>query len=353
MSANIRTYNSISDDQNVASKLRDSASIRKVFWKQKSRNQLFIPSDRALKHVRMNGIERPFHRHQIISWVVHVVLMLSFIFLIGNYVDIYTSFAFCLGWVLVLLLGIHATFSNTQDEFLQGRFIEKDAFTSERIELLKDTILVEDEDWCEFCLWVVHKDSFHCQSCNKCTRKMDHHCNVFNNCIGQKNYASFFTCLFLANCVIILHFILQIIVLKEADDGKFDVPYSNAVFTCAHVLMVIFLLVPEVYLLSLCAQFTILLLKKTTYLDEHHLKPCNISRKHSRVDRTLKSPSTKLDIIESMDEDSLQKPFESSSTSSLLSSKQEHDIVPSCTDAIMKPRRISSAAPFEGIEMSL
>jgi hypothetical protein len=146
----------------------------------------FALSPRAARTSRFNGFEKPFHWQQIASWILHPLLLVLFLALIYPWIVLVKdeqfnlkvkrglAFGYFYLWELVFFLGYLSTKTDSRDSFVKARFIAKEDFNAASVSRMRQTICAEEnQDWCDFCLWVVHADSYHCKACNKCTSKMD------------------------------------------------------------------------------------------------------------------------------------------------------------------------------------
>jgi hypothetical protein len=316
----------------------------------------FLLSPRASRHKRLNGFEAPYHWQQIASWVLHPLLMVLFVSLIFPWITISTSdqelslkFKNALAavyttlWAVVFLLGYLATKINSEDSFVQARFISKEDFNVDAVNRMQQTICFDEhQDWCDFCVWIVHADSYHCQACNKCTDKMDHHCPIYNNCIGSKNYGYFISSLIFAFALMFLHVALDCIVIwNVANDAISNLPMHYVLFVCFHVFSILIYWIPMVYVFYLIGLFTYLNIKRTTYVDELHLKPLDATREFSRRDRSIDFNIFQRAVASSADVKTREEGSagEHHVGKSPLSDDEKLDLVPSCTDVFSPSRQ--------------
>jgi hypothetical protein len=132
---------------------------------------------------RINGIEKPWDRLQIYTWIL-------FPFIITHYF----SFIYFLLWesiaakVVLTILFILFTLST-------GFFAGLTCIIDPADEVLcsANPPQYTEITHCYLCNCDVHISSKHCRFCDKCVVKFDHHCMWLNTCVGQKNYHYFLT----------------------------------------------------------------------------------------------------------------------------------------------------------------
>ncbi|CDW79189.1 uncharacterized protein containing dhhc-type zn finger [Stylonychia lemnae] len=119
------------------------------------------------RKVKRNGLERPFHTFQKLTWIellIQITMVTVYIFMITVFAYLCTSI-------------------NPIDKNIS---VEK-----EKIEKGQQIVNTQFNLKCQVCDTHIHNRSKHCGVCNKCVQKFDHHCFWLNNCIGQHNYTIF------------------------------------------------------------------------------------------------------------------------------------------------------------------
>ena len=136
---------------------------------------------------KRNGFSLPFHRLQVISWVVVALLSGLFYSVIGVNLESEAQIVVFCGYsmmlALCLLCGFLCTLCDPTDVAVKMRYSQKNyayEFNSSQFPRL-----------CTRCNTHVGAQSKHCNKCNRCTAMFDHHCDWLNNCIGAGNYRLF------------------------------------------------------------------------------------------------------------------------------------------------------------------
>lgn len=140
-----------------------------------------------MKSVKRHGCTRPFHRLQLLSWLVIAALSSLFYVLLASPLTapgwrVITAL-YSLLFGLCLLFGLLCTLSDPTDTAVKKLFEgsnESREFSSSLYPRL-----------CTRCNTHVGALSKHCNKCNRCTDRFDHHCDWLNNCIGGANYRLF------------------------------------------------------------------------------------------------------------------------------------------------------------------
>lgn len=153
----------------------------------------------------MHGLQRPFHRRQILIIIYLILNQAVFLAIFG--LRFSTSILFIIFVVLNLLtlistiyFGYRTTASDTTDPLVY--LFRNQSQQSPAI------IKIESElkNQCSVCNVSVMALTKHCMQCNRCSYGFDHHCKWLNNCIGLANYNLFvMSCLslFTYECIII------------------------------------------------------------------------------------------------------------------------------------------------------
>ena len=140
-----------------------------------------------MKPVKRNGCAQPFHRLQVLSWLVVTVLSGLFYGLLASnlkgpgWVVMTSVYSGSLG--LCLVVGFLCTIIDPTDSAVKRLFAggnDSREFSSSQYPRL-----------CTRCNTHVGALSKHCNKCNRCTDRFDHHCDWLNNCIGGVNYRLF------------------------------------------------------------------------------------------------------------------------------------------------------------------
>jgi len=140
-----------------------------------------------MKAVKRQGCSRPFHRVQLLSWLVVSALGSLFYVLLASPLTapgwVVITALYSLSFALCLLFGLLCTISDPTDAAVKKVFKGGNAsreFSSTLYPRL-----------CTRCNTHVAALSKHCNKCNRCTDRFDHHCDWLNNCIGGANYRLF------------------------------------------------------------------------------------------------------------------------------------------------------------------
>mmetsp|Transcript_19138 Transcript_19138/g.34903 ORF Transcript_19138/g.34903 Transcript_19138/m.34903 type:complete len:326 (-) Transcript_19138:638-1615(-) len=141
--------------------------------------------------VRLNGFTLPLHPLQVTTWVLMLILTVTFYTLVvpplGRTLQICSVLVYTLSLISTCFFGFLCTRSNpsdpTIDEERQCRLACKPFEGSKYPKL------------CRICGTHVLGKSKHCGQCNRCVNDFDHHCKWLNNCIGGRNYSLFCGCI--------------------------------------------------------------------------------------------------------------------------------------------------------------
>jgi palmitoyltransferase len=136
---------------------------------------------------RRNGLQRPWHSQQVITWVLFAIYTVSYHIsitprlptdLILPFQLIYSLIAFA-----TAVSGLLVTVLNPVDPSVAK---EREAREQSRAFDLSNLPKI-----CSFCIIHTAKSTKHCDHCKKCVAAFDHHCKWVNNCIGGRNYGAF------------------------------------------------------------------------------------------------------------------------------------------------------------------
>ncbi|CAG9319557.1 unnamed protein product [Blepharisma stoltei] len=149
--------------------------------------------------MKRNGFCKPYHKHQIIAWILLAIISILFsILVLPSFADT-NSVVFCCLFAMsltsVLIFGFICTYLDPSDPALK----EIDATSQSKPESAKNN--KKYPKICKICDKYVSGNSKHCRRCQRCVNNFDHHCTWVNNCIGDVNYRVFFN---LILCVQIL-----------------------------------------------------------------------------------------------------------------------------------------------------
>ena len=140
-----------------------------------------------MKSAKRNGCARPFHRLQLLSWLIVSLLSSLFYSLLASaltstgWLALTALYSLCLG--LCLLFGLLCTIRDPTDLAVR-KLLSGGNSSGEFSSSLYPRL-------CTRCNTHVGSLSKHCNKCNRCTDRFDHHCDWLNNCIGGVNYRLF------------------------------------------------------------------------------------------------------------------------------------------------------------------
>lgn len=161
---------------------------------------------------RKHGLQAPFNRYQLISWILFFVELAAIILvylppldstlrvflfslLLSNIISVsrwwcyaFTSvFNSCL-WVQNKLLWSNRPHSLRRT---QNSRTWVSLSSTILITMSSEDFITELKHYCSICDTHVMPRTKHCGQCNRCVNIFDHHCQWLNNCVGAKNYGFF------------------------------------------------------------------------------------------------------------------------------------------------------------------
>jgi len=171
--------------------------------------------------MRDNGLQRPYSGMQLVTWILHPVLVVQFVIFCRPLFPLYV-------WIpLTSVFGILAiasvTFAyitskiNPMDDRLFPQLLgcpsprksSNDISSSTNAKDKTKNRISAHPDHTKYC-WVceahVHIFSMHCKFCDKCVGKFDHHCLWLNTCVGSANYIYFFRTVWVTLLLSLVHF---------------------------------------------------------------------------------------------------------------------------------------------------
>lgn len=145
--------------------------------------------------LKANGLERPFHELQVLSWIFFGIFWISFHILqtpvLPYPATIPVTIFYDVLVVVVIVTCLKTTRSDPRDQCVpddgRDKWADEDLDSQARRRLQ----VYEGKVWCPYCKTHVLNRSKHCRLCDKCVEVFDHHCKWFNNCIGKSNYRMF------------------------------------------------------------------------------------------------------------------------------------------------------------------
>ena len=140
---------------------------------------------------RLHGFEPPFDPHQMGSWFVFGIIVISHCVL---YVPLQTDAVGIVLTVIWAILALGVVVSNVRccrtnpaDPALQAKRLSAADPVAGAAAAAKATT----SHYCRMCAISVHATSKHCRRCDKCVIGFDHHCPWLNTCVGALNYKYF------------------------------------------------------------------------------------------------------------------------------------------------------------------
>ena len=190
------------------------------------------------QRVRTHGFEPPFSFAQVSSWVLAVVLFITFIIALICLVRIEneqseTLFTLCILTITYLIsygsmvvYTYRVTISDPTDPTvaLERAYHAQMKFEDSR----NNSVSFQTKDYqfyCDICDTHVLPDTKHCQMCNRCSYDFDHHCQWVSNDIGGANYKDFIRMLTSVAATLIVQLIvvsMELTSLKKLDEAELE-----------------------------------------------------------------------------------------------------------------------------------
>ena len=153
---------------------------------------------------RKNGLEKPWHKLQIATWVLYPTILLHYFAfllpLLWNHIadQVIVTFVFCLSSVTAAVCAyITCTLDPSDSALLSADELAKNTACGYSCVQSKNEVSdsttqsSEPKIYCYLCEIHVFESSKHCRFCKKCVHRFDHHCKWLNTCVGSKNYRLF------------------------------------------------------------------------------------------------------------------------------------------------------------------
>ena len=161
---------------------------------------------------RKHGLQAPFNRYQLISWVLFFVELAAIILVYVPPLDPtlrVTLFPILLSNIIsVSRWWCHAStplfypYLRVQNKLLwsnRPHSLRRTQNSRSWVSLMlcfspnmhREDFVTELKHYCSICDTHVLPRTKHCGQCNRCVNVFDHHCQWLNNCVGAKNYGFF------------------------------------------------------------------------------------------------------------------------------------------------------------------
>lgn len=215
------------------------------------------PETPAPRITRVNGLHLPFDPLQILSWVIIILLVVSFCAALMPMLASPLAEILLLTYVMALVGVLVSGFETGRRDPIDPHVLVPDEELEEIDDLLK----------CSACCSRVNKLSRHCLICDKCVVDYDHHCRWLNNCIGEVNYRPFLVLIvtamllvgiqLLAAAILLIEYIgnmdklsidLEASSINMNQDVYLGILFCNGIIGCPAFLMVTHLVGFHIYL---------------------------------------------------------------------------------------------------------
>jgi hypothetical protein len=134
--------------------------------------------ERMIEKLERNGFTRPFHPHQIGSWVAYGLMIVLYFTILFPTLNAQERIGITIPYV-ALFVSFNVFFVMAELE-------------SHRSPYVNPTTTREKHRLCTWCGRNVREECKHCRCCNVCRLGFDHHCFFLNNCVTSANYEWFF-----------------------------------------------------------------------------------------------------------------------------------------------------------------
>lgn len=136
---------------------------------------------------RRNGLQRPWHPRQIVTWIGFLAYVAVFYKSISPYIASSLTLLCQIGYGFVAtttaISGLLVTIIDPVDRVAVK---EREAREQSRFYDFSDFPRI-----CHICIIHTSKSTKHCGYCRKCVAAFDHHCHWVNNCVAGRNYVAF------------------------------------------------------------------------------------------------------------------------------------------------------------------
>eukprot|EP00743_Colponemidia_sp_Colp-15_P008551 GILK01009306.1.p1 GENE.GILK01009306.1~~GILK01009306.1.p1 ORF type:complete len:494 (-),score=42.34 GILK01009306.1:28-1509(-) len=136
---------------------------------------------------RTNGLQKPFHSLQVVTWIVFGFNVVTFYIFYIPACTLPAQIALGVTYFTLLALTLVTGVKVTTTDPIDPLVLEERANPPEHSPIENESL-----HFCYLCKTHVGRQSKHCRLCDKCVHVFDHHCKWLNNCIGHENYRSFF-----------------------------------------------------------------------------------------------------------------------------------------------------------------
>lgn len=143
---------------------------------------------------RINGLELPLNFQQVIGWFVFIATALvnSIILIEIQFKELKVISIITFAILYLCHVASHLTAALTDPSERELRKLKVNNVPEFDRSVHAHVI---ENGRCHLCnIYTSSRSTKHCSLCNKCVDHFDHHCKWLNNCVGQRNYASFITC---------------------------------------------------------------------------------------------------------------------------------------------------------------
>lgn len=156
---------------------------------------------------RLNGFECPLSFLQVLSWVITLFILVSFVLTTSallieksdhdsTFVAVCIAFStlYAIAFTSMVVTTVIVTASDPSDPTVNLNRLHRETIAAYQARKADEFVQFDEMQfkfYCAVCETHVLPDTKHCQYCNRCTYEFDHHCLWVNNDIGLQNYAAF------------------------------------------------------------------------------------------------------------------------------------------------------------------
>lgn len=185
---------------------------------------------------RINGLQLPLNFQQVIGWFVFITTALvnSIILIEIQFKELKVISIITFVILYLCHVASHLTAALTDPSERELRKLKVNNVPEFDRSVHAHVI---ENGRCHLCnIYTSSRSTKHCSLCNKCVDHFDHHCKWLNNCVGQRNYASFITCVTTALLISVFTSSLCVtdIVLFLAYPQKLSAPAQNFINCSLH-----------------------------------------------------------------------------------------------------------------------